>query len=168
MIYWNDDVGGEMNAGYSLTDHIATNLSFSYSEFQYSGKGLGLLIIPEERAIYKGEKSKLITLTLGARLKRGEKFISPIFAIAFGGYSLNKGTVWMDVYDMQNIFIYQFSDGETGKTISGLMFNISVGFTLNLIKDLGVNIMAGYLDLFNQNNNLYPISAGIEFRVPTF
>jgi len=104
MIYWNDDVGGEMNAGYSLTDHIATNLSFSYSELQYSGKSLGLLIIPEDRAIYTAEKTIMINLTLGASLKRGEEFISPIFAIAFSGYLLNKGTVWIDVYDVQNVF----------------------------------------------------------------
>lgn len=48
------------------------------------------------------------------------------------------------------------------------MFNVSLGFSLNLIEGLGLNIMAGYLDLFNQNNNLYPISAGVEFRVPSF
>lgn len=168
LSYWNDGVGAEISAKYSLTAHIATNLSFGYSEFQYSGRGLGLLIIPEDHAIYTGEKTKLVTLTLGASLKRGDAFISPIFAIAFGGYSLNKGSVWMDVYDMQNVFIYQSRDEETGKTISGLMFNISVGFTLNLIENLGVNIMAGYLDLFYQNSNLYPISAGVEYRVPSF
>jgi hypothetical protein len=168
LSYWNDGVGGEISAKYSLTAHIATNLSFGYSEFQYSGKGLERLMIPEERAINTGEKTKMITLTLGASLKRGEAFISPIFAIAFGGYSLNIGSVWMDVYDMQNVFIYQSRDEDTGKTISGLMFNISVGFSLKLIEGLGLNIMAGYLDLFNQNNNLFPISAGVEYRVPSF
>lgn len=168
LSYWNDGAGGEISAKYSLTANIAADLSFGYSEFQYSGKGLGLLIIPEEHAIYSGEKTKMISLTLGVRLKRGETFISPIFAIAFGGYSLNKGSVWMDVYDMQNVFIYKSRDEETGKTISGLMFNVSVGFSLNLIEELGLNIMAGYLDLFSQNNNLFPISAGVEYRVPSF
>lgn len=168
LSYWNDGVGGEIGAKYSLTANISTNLSFGYSEYHYSGKGLDRVMFPEARTIYAGEKTKMITLTLGMSLKPGEAFISPSFAIAFGGYSLNIGSVWMDVYDMQNVFIYQSRDEDTGKTISGLMFNISVGFSLNLIEGLGLNIMAGYLDLLNRNNNLFPISAGIEYRVPSF
>lgn len=166
--YWNNGIGGEISVTYSVTPGIKANLSLGYSQFQYSGKGIQRLLIPEEHARYFGEKSEAINLTFGGSIRASNAFITPIFAVAFGVYSFNKGLVVIDVYDVQNVFLYKVNDETTGKILTNFMMNISYGFAIHLVESLSLNVMAGYVNDLNADNILIPLSVGVEYSLPAF